>query len=410
MVVEIGVFGVVIGQHPFDAVLLRRDFFSEQVEPVERAGYRAQDIAAVLQDGDRAIFIVMVDVIEVVLAIVVPVLQGVVAKEVVVGVAVVHLDHGLPKTGVAAVAIDPGQWVARRAGKDVALIEILDGFPAAHRSLDFNQAGAAKHLLVAETPGSFLRRRQDDGGDLTVAIELHLESGQRRAVGPAVRMQVQLDERTAGIALNAQQRGEGIADGVQQLAAVERNIRQADGMARRRADRAGQGDPLLAAAAGDQGFHQSGLVHHAVSLVALVMKVERVEFFLLDVRLASAAGDLEILAAAQGQHLVFRRELRQVQVPAHAEAGVDHVQRVELQLQRHGRTAESVALEFRHVHGHGVLARARIDAMLHKTHEVECIGMHGTGSSHFREPSEVINNQATLSRVMWRCGGTDGDG
>ncbi|MNR33047.1 hypothetical protein D3C85_1506880 [compost metagenome] len=76
---------------------------------------------------------------------------------------------------------------------------------------------------------------------------------------------------------------------------------------------------------------QAGLVHHAIGAAAFVEEMEAVEFFLADIRLPAAAGDLEGFAAAQGKDLVVRVILRQLQVPTQAEAAVGGVERAEAQ-------------------------------------------------------------------------------
>ncbi|MND61098.1 hypothetical protein D3C80_523460 [compost metagenome] len=85
-------------------------------------------------------------------------------------------------------------------------------------------------------------------------------------------------------------------------------------------------------------FHLARLVHHPIIIVVVTVKLETYEFlFIDDRRLASDAGNDELLARIQIQGAGQGHVLAEAHVPAFAITTVFGIQRVEGQLHRQFR-------------------------------------------------------------------------
>ncbi|WP_257112304.1 hypothetical protein [Pseudomonas ficuserectae] len=132
-----------------------------------------------------------------------------------------------------------------------------------------------------------------------------------------------------------------------------------------------------AAAAHFELLHQTGLVHHPVVIIVLLVQVKAVDFLFRHQHLAVAGLiDLECLAAAQRYDLLTRIVLRQLQVPAKTKAAVLTVERIIVECQWHARATQPVGFDIGQGDRHCVLPGAGVNAALYITEEVERVGVY----------------------------------
>ncbi|MNN57774.1 hypothetical protein D3C81_1727780 [compost metagenome] len=148
-------------------------------------------------------------------------------------------------------------------------------------------------------------------------------------------------------------------------------------MARRRLDPGGQSNAVVAGALQFQQLDQAGLVLYAPA-AAVVVEVEASELAFLEYLAGAVTGvaacDLIAFAGVQVQQVAGGVVLGEVERPAHAEARVLGVHRVEADVQGQRRAAEIVGGELRQLDAQRVLAGAGVDAVIDETQEVEGVG------------------------------------
>jgi hypothetical protein len=239
------------------------------------------------------------------------------------------------------VARHPRQIGSRHAARiGVPVVLVVNGFTATDGRLDFVQTKNAPNRAgtVGETPGGFFLGRQDNFSHPAAAVQFHFITRQRGCARTVVGAQQQFDLRVVG-AIDPQQLALGITDRLQALAATEGGVSQMDAVTAGGEDLAGQRHSVLTAAAKREHFDQSGLVHHAVGAVLIVVKMEAVEFLFPDRRFAATAGNLEGLPGAQGEDAVVRGELAQIEVPAKTKTGINYIDRIKTQPEHKVRAA-----------------------------------------------------------------------
>ncbi|KPY34870.1 Unknown protein sequence [Pseudomonas syringae pv. primulae] len=377
------VVGMVDGGRGLHVAPLGDPLLGHQVETVERTFDAAHRLPAVHQDFGGAIQVGPGDPVEVVQAVVFENQPGRVMAEEVVGVrhccravGIVHFDGGLTVTGVADMAVDARQAGASGGTREgMPGIVVIQGFVSTGGGAYFADAQQAVQGPVGECPPGLLLGGQEQVCDAVVGIRQF----QHEAHVGLIRMQVHLDG--AGAAGQAQQAAPGIPDLAEQGLAVESVVGQRDRTTVSGLYLDRQGNRLGSAAEHLQDFHLPGLVRHPVKTAAQVIGMKAVEFLLFheQASVGGGFGDLEGFASAEREDLRSGTELRQLQTPAHAVAGVAGVEGAEGQGQRHSGAGQVIGLEFRQGDGHGVQPGARVNAAADETHEVEGVGMQGRG-------------------------------
>lgn len=261
----------------------------------------------------------------------------------------------------------------------MATVLIRDFFLSTHRRVHTVDAQKIMKPVVPETPGRPVVGGQFNAADVAVRpLQSHDE------LGVCTLRRVQPEQDRCVVALDVQQGlPRIIGDAPESLVRRKCHVIQGEAMSFERHHTPGQRDPVTGAAHHLQLLDEARLMDHAKMVIVLFVEVEAVDFLLRHQQLvARGAVGLEGFAAAQGNDLVAGRVLGQLQIPAQAKAAVLSVERVVIEGQRQSGAAQPVGFDIGQGNRNRVLSGPRVDPAGKETHEIECIGMHGSCNSH----------------------------